>query len=116
MSDHIHDASTSRPHVPEWMAGAASDLLKNFARYQTGFARVGLEMQAENFSFLQRRYEADTELAQTLMKCRKPREILSSCMDFYQHALDDYSQEAVRFSNIGTLFIVHAADPPDCLR
>ncbi|MTI00665.1 hypothetical protein [Roseibium sp. RKSG952] len=98
--------STTRTGYPNmaWnpFSGAESNPLFFAASMQAKNMKTMLEWQIELLDFVRHRYTKDIAFIDKMLSTHESTEILSSFSGFCQEAVDDYSQEGVKITGLGT--------------
>lgn len=81
-----------------------------FGRLQGHAFKSMMSYQIEALAFLKHRYEQDVKLLDDLNSSREIDDAVHIYTDFFQNAMNDYSNEAGKMANIGSKFASETAD------
>jgi len=76
---------------------------------QAKFAKAALECQIEVLDFLKARLNKDVAIVDRLSRAHETPEVFNSLSGFMQEAIDDYSQESVKFASFGSRMAMDTA-------
>ncbi len=79
------------------------------ASAQARVVKAMLEWQIEAMDFVKDRYSKDIAFLDKMTKSAEVPDVLTSCSEFFQEAVDDYSREGVKIANFGSRMAADAA-------
>lgn len=109
------NGATAQSKSPVSAASSPADPLKPayaLARMQAQSLRVVMSYHLEGLTFLERRIGKDMKLIDDLSTSLDGGDPLEACADFCQDALQDYADEMVKLTRLGTAFATNGEELP----
>jgi hypothetical protein len=95
---------------PQWPVGPEGrSLMLSMARFQADMLQTALRGQIEALSFIKNRSEQHLQLWEDLLASDYARDGFDLYCSFWRNAFQDFSDEAERFTRMGTRLATQAA-------
>src|SRR6185437_1387221 len=106
------NGSAVMPDFRTWMDGQ-SRVIESWAHFNSGMMRSSNDFSQDIVTFLQRRFQAETDAWKVLTSCRNPSEMFECQRDFVATSTNQYLEDA---KNLTTKIIEIVSGATSCLR